>query len=218
MTTSLTRKKTDNPLILNAVNSYLRKRLHSQVTPFKKKHTVDTGMFSAPKLLHFFRQQDENNRLLSEIKKLVHDDINPRDILVVTTSVTCKRSLQDLIQSTLKIPCEAINDENKNRHSGHLGLCTLSFLERHALTSPYQFITGLNLLVASEAQFHNEPEKEKNLIEKNSRQLAMSMMRAQKQLTLLITADEIPTEFVSPEFEIPTINSKSIAEVRYLHG
>ena len=218
MTTSLTRKKSDNPLILNAANAYLRKRLHSQVTPLNNNIESKDSEFSRPKLLHFYRQKDEANRLLSEVKNLVHDNINPSEILIVTTSVSTKRSLVSLIENTLGVTCEALNTSNTHRHTNQIGICTLSFLQNHMLTAPYIFITGLNLLAASETQFHDEPEKEQALIVKNSRQLAMAMTRARKELTLFITSDKVPTEFISHHFHTPTNDSETKAEVRYLHG
>jgi len=217
MTTSLTRKKSDNPLILNAANAYLRKRLHSQVTPLNKKNKLTDSEFSRPKLLHFNRQKDEENRLLSEVKKLIHNNINPSDILIVATSISIKKSLVILIENTLGVPCEYLNNANPHRNTRHIAICTISFIQSHMLTAPYLFITGLNLLSASESQFHNEPEKEQALIIKNTRQLAIAMTRAQKDLTLLITSDDIPAAFNSPHFHIPTNDAKSSAEVRYLH-
>ncbi|MEB8431709.1 hypothetical protein OO007_05675 [Cocleimonas sp. KMM 6892] len=195
-----------NPLILKAVNAYLRKRLHSQVTRLDNDESIELDQYSIPRLMHFFRQQDEQNQLLSEIERLLNNQIKAEEILVVSASITNKKTLENLISNSLNIPCEVINDANMHRHKGHLGLTSFRFIERHALTSSFIFITGLNILAASEAQFHNDPEKEQNLIEKNSRKLAISMMRAQKAVTLLITADKIPAEFVTPEFEIKTVS------------
>jgi len=218
MTMSLTRKESDNPLILDAANAYLRKRLHSQITPISNNEKSKDSKFSPPKLLHFYRQKDEENRLLSEVKNLVHNNINPSDILIVTTSVTLKKSLVTLIETTLVVSCEALTTNNSHRHANTIGICTLGFLQNHMLTAPHVFITGLNLLDASETQFHNEPEKEQQLVIKNTRQLAMAMTRAKKELTLFTTADEIPTAFISQHFHTPTNDSETKAEVRYLHG
>ncbi len=217
MTTSLTRKKTSNPLILIAANAYLRKKLDAQVIPIKDYKVTDSK-FQRPKLLHFIQQQDERNRLLSELKKLIHNDVSANNILLVTTSKTAQQSLKNLIENTLGAPCSCLNNENIQRTPDHIAICTLSFLHEYNLSALYVFISDIHLQAASEKQFHNDAEKEQDLIMKNARQLTIAMSRAKQELTLLITADEIPSAFTSPHFYIPSNESETKADVRYLHA
>jgi hypothetical protein len=217
MTTSLTRTKTSNPLILIAANAYLRKKLNAQVIPIKDYNVTDSE-FSRPKLLHFLQQKDEKNRLLSEVKNLIHDDISPNNILLVTTSNLTKKSLKLLIESTLDVPCSCLDNENIQRSADHIAICTLAFLHEYNLSAPYIFISDIHLQAAGEKQFHDDIEKEQNLIMKNARQLTIAMSRAQQELTLLITSDKVPPEFLSPHFHIPNNESDVKADVRYLHA
>ncbi len=217
MTTSLTRTKTSNPLILIAANAYLRKKLDAQVIPIKDYNAIDSE-FLRPKLLHFLQQKDERNRLLSEVKNLIHGEVSANSILLVTTSHTTQKSLKALIESTLDVPCSCLNNENIQRSADHIAICTLSFLHEYNLSAAYVFISDLHLQTASEKQFHNDAEKEQDLIMKNARQLTIAMSRAKQELTLLITADEIPPAFASPHFYIPSNESATKADVRYLHA
>ena len=217
MTTSLTRKKTSNPLILIAANAYLRKKLDAQVIPTKDYKVTDSE-FSRPKLLHFSQQKDEKNRLLSEVKNLIHNDVSANNILLVTTSNATQKSLKLLIESTLDAPCSCLNNESIQRTADHIAICTLSFLHEYNLSAAYVFICDIHLQAASEKQFHNDFEKEQDLIMKNARQLTIAMSRAQQELTLLITADEVPPAFTSPHFYIPSNESETKADVRYSHA
>ncbi len=217
MTTSLTRTKTSNPLILIAANAYLRKKLNAQVIPMKDYDVINSE-FSRPKLLHFYLQKDEKNRLLSEVKNLIHDDISPNNILLVTTSNMTQKSLKLLIESNLEAPCSCLDGQNIQRTAGHIAICTLAFLHEFNLNAPYVFISDIHLQAASEKQFHNDIENEQDLIMKNARQLTIAMSRAQQELTLLITSDEVPPEFTSPHFHIPNNESDVKADVRYLYA
>lgn len=217
MTTSLTRTKTNNPLILIAANAYLRKKLDAQIIPIKAYNAVDSE-FSRPRLLHFHQQKDEKNRLLSEVKNLIHDTVSANSILLVTTSNTTQKSLKILIESTLNVPCSCLDNQNTQRTTDHIAICTLAFLHKFNLSAPYVFISDIHLQAASERQFHNDYEKEQDLIMKNARQLTIAMSRAKHELTLLITADEVPPAFTAPHFYIPNNESKTKAGVRYLHA
>ena len=52
----------------------------------------------------------------------------------------------------------------------------------------------------------------------NTQNLSMAMSSAKKELTLFMTINSIPEEFISLHIDIPTMHSKHFAEVRTLHA
>ena len=62
-----------------------------------------------PRLLHFHSEADEQNRLLNEVKQLLHSGCDPQEILIITNDSEIAR-LSRLIAETLKVSVDCLND------------------------------------------------------------------------------------------------------------
>ena len=199
-----------NAYIINAANAFYLQRLpddNDKVIQFV--FNIDKG-FKKPQLLHFNNERDEENRLLNEIKVLINNETELEDILLITMDKKASSHLAELIRQTLNISVSLI-DESTERKNG-LSVCDLMLAQ--GLKSEYVFIFGLQQFMNAEKNIEDQDIG----YTENTRQLNMAMTSAQRELTLFLTADEIPKDFISPHIETPTTNEEHKAEVRYLRG
>ncbi|MCF6190393.1 MAG: hypothetical protein L3J51_07935 [Cocleimonas sp.] len=212
--TSLMHNYQINPYILNAASSFFLHRLPEAHDRAILRSLPDVSNNPMPQLLHFHSTRDEKNRLLDKIKKLIHNDIKLKDILLITTHSGSIHYYEKLLAETLEIPVEVANDGNKYRKG--LGICSLS--HAHGQVASHVFIVGLQHIYDAESNISKNYGQYKSLVAENTHKLTMAMTCAKKDLTLFITSEVIPIDFISPHIDIPTINSENYAEVRSLHG
>jgi hypothetical protein len=216
MSKKITPNTNQNPLIITSANSYLRKRISYQVTDIEEERQNTSNEYVLPQLLHFYDSTDEKNRLITAVKRLVHNKTKLDDILIITPSTTVAKALEIFIQETLDVPTKILRKSDKQDH--HIGICTLSLLQTNTLQSPFVFITGLNEIYSNESIFPEGTQEKQDLITKQTHQLVTAMKRAEQELTLFLTAKRIPQEFISKHFHTPTTNDSLKAKVRFLHG
>ena len=212
--TSLIHNYQINPYILNAASSFYLHRLPEAHDRAIHRNLPDVSDNPMPQLLHFHSPRDEKNRLLDKIKKLVHNGTGLQDILLITTRSDSIHCYEKLLSETLDIPVEIANEGNKYRKG--LGICSLS--HAHGQVASHVFIVGLQHIYDAERNISKNHGQHKSLIAENTHKLTMAMTCAKKDLTLFITSEVIPTDFISPHIDIPTMNSENYAEVRSLHG
>jgi len=212
--TSLIHNYRINPYILNAASSFYLHRLPEAHDRAIHRNLPDVSNNPMPQLLHFHSAKDEKNRLLDKIKKLIHNDTELKDILLITTHSGSIHYYEKLLSVTLEIPVEAANGGNKYRKG--LGICSLS--HAHGQVASHVFIVGLQHIYDAESNISKNHGQHKSLIAENTHKLTMAMTCAKKDLTMFITSEVIPTDFISPHIDIPTMNSETYAEVRSLYG
>ncbi len=212
--TSLIHNYQINPYILNAASSFYLHRLPETHDRAIHRNLPDVSHSPMPQLLHFHSVKDEKNRLVDKIKKLIHNNIKPKDILLITTQSESIHYYEKLFTETLEIPVEAANGGNKYRKG--LGICSLS--HAHGQVASHVFIVGLQHIYNAESNIRKNHGQHKSLVAENTHKLTMAMTCAKKDLTLFITSEVIPADFISPHIDIPTMNSENYAEVRSLHG
>lgn len=212
--TSLIHNYRINPYILNAASSFYLHRLPAAHDRAIHRNLPNLSNSPMPQLLHFHSSKDEKNRLLDKIKKLIHSGTRPKDILLITTQSESIHYYEKLLSETLEISVEITNDENQYRKG--LGICSL--LHAHGHVASHVFIVGLQHIYDDESNIRKNHEQYKSLVAENTHKLTMAMTCAKKDLTLFITSKLIPTDFINPHIDIPTMNSDIYAEVRSLHG
>ena len=207
-----------NPYVLNAANAVYMHRLPDDTDKVIQFNFISDKNLKKPQLLHFNASRDEENRLLTEIKTLIQKDIMLQDIqLIACNRRTCSH-LQELIQQTLGISTTFGNDSNQEQS---LKICTLE--QSQGTSAPYVFIFGLEELFESDNNFAEQIDNidtsnyQQTLYIENTRKLNLAMTTATKELTLFLSADEIPKELITPHIHTPTKeNNNPRAEVHRL--
>ena len=208
-----------NPAIINAAHAFYLNRLPNQeVLAFLPEKTEAQTL---PQLFHFPSKQDEDNRLLNEVNRKIHKGINPKELVIITVTSTEAERLKGLMSETLKTPVELLDEgyykSHREKNKG-LKICTLK--QAYGISAPYVYLCGLADLLDTETKISsNENQCHTTLIE-NTQLLSMAMTRATKELSLFITAAEIPPVFKSPYISTPTAENpnKKTSKVSYLHN
>ena len=212
--TSLMHNYQINPYILNAASSFYLHRLPEAHHRAIHRSLPEVSHSPMPQLLHFHSARDEKNRLLDKIKKLIYSGTELEDILLITSHGESIHYYKKLLAETLDISVAIADDDRKQKNG--LRICNLS--HAHGQVASHVFIVGLQHIYDIEAKINKNHDQHKALIKENTHKLTMAMTCAKKELTLFITTDVIPTDFISPHIYIPTMNSETYAEVRSLHG
>lgn len=203
-----------NPYILNAASSFYLHRLPDDMDKTIHRNLPKTSDNPMPQLLHFHSSKDEENRLLDKIKKLIHKGTALEDILLISVLDESIKSYKERLNQTLDIPVKIL--KGANNQSKGLGITSL--LYAHGQKASYVFIIGLHHIYEAENSTEITSDERKALLIENTHKLTMAMTCAKKELTLFITAKDIPRDFISPHIDIPSVNSESYAEVLSLHG
>ena len=206
-----------NPLILKVADEYRLNRIPDEADHMLAiRSCVDFPQEDciAPTLLHFNHQDDERNRLLSEVHKLLQQGAAPQDIRILDAATFSVRSLLQTIKNTLNQSACILTDPYWNEEA--LRLCELETAT--GLESPIVFITGLQTLFEREKRAGIGDRERQALMIENTRKLYMGMTRASNQLILLLTSDTIPKSLCIKEMDIPTTSSTELATVCYLHA
>jgi superfamily I DNA/RNA helicase len=209
-----------NPLILKVADEFRFNRIPDETDHMladKSCNDIPTSDCIAPTLLHFHNKKDEQNRLLSEIHKLLQKGTAPQDILILDAANFNVRSLLQIIKNTLGKPACILTDPYWNEDA--LRICELEAAT--GIESPIVFITGLQALFDKENSKEIGDCKLHALLVENTRKLYMGMTRASEKLVLLLTSDTIPKSLkIINDIKIPTIASskKESASVCYLHA
>ncbi len=214
-TTRLQYNYRSNPLILKIAEEYRLNRLPDEIdyiSTIQSCMDLPKSVCIAPKLLHFQHQNDERNRLLSEVHKLLKKGTPAQDILILDAANFSVRPLLQTIKNSLNQSACILTDPYWDEKA--LRLCELEAAT--GLESPIVFITGLQTLFDNEKRAGIEDRERHALIVENTRKLYMGMTRASCQLILLLTSDRVPKSLQIKEMDIPS-SSKTLATVRYLH-
>lgn len=205
-----------NLSIINASRAFYHTRIPSE----NNQDTLPTDDTSTdeslPKLLHFHSNKDAENRLLNEVKKLIHDGCLPQDILIISDNSSTDH-IMTRIAETLDTSTTLLNDQffsSINQNQG-IGIC--DFMYAQGVNAAYVFIFGLQHLFKNENHLTPGSRQCQTKLVENTRLISMIMTRAKKELTLFITAEKIPNAFINPYIEIPTDKTdKNISVVSYL--
>jgi hypothetical protein len=198
-----------NPYILNAASSFYLHRLPSHLDRTIHRNLPDITENPMPTLLHFHSAKDEENRLLNKIRQTVNDGVTLEDILLISINSHAISKYRDMINTTLDIPTQKLMGAEVERKG--LGVCSL--LHAHGQSAPHVFIVGLHHIYQTEKNFGIGTHEHRTLLVENTKKLTMAMTCAKKELTLFITSETIPRDFISPHFDVPSINSDSYADV-----
>ena len=199
-----------NPVIVNAMKAFLLERMPDsnnacQAIMFDEKKTKEEmSQCPYPQLLHFHSLKDEQNRLLNEVKKCIHDGVDLQEILIICAENTVNQ-LKKLLREALDVSVNGLDDVYFKSQTKRVGLGICSFSQVQGLTASHVYIFGLEYFF----------EKEKNLKEiggaeylpvknENSYLIARAMGVARMNLTLFLAFEEIPQAFVSNFIKNPT--------------
>lgn len=205
-----------NPTIINAANAFSLNRLPDETDKDIIRDIPQAEENPIPELLHFHSLRDEENRLLNELKKHIQNNTILQDILVITPNDETSRELANLIESTLKITVERLDEHHSHNFHQRNGIGICHFMQAQGLVVPFVFIFGLEQLFESEKNLNTGTNEYQALLIENTRKLSMAMTRANKELTLFMLSENIPEDFISPHINIPTVNTTTNAEVHYL--
>ena len=209
-----------NLQIINASRAFFLNRQPDAYDQNIVENIKESQKTPSPRLLHFHSEADEQNRLLNEIKKLLHAGCDPQEILIISNDSEIVQ-LKKLIGGTLNVPVDWLNDFHFNSHKQRSGLGICNFMEAQGLNAAYVFIFGLKQLFEREgkAEKTGATQYQAKQVE-NTRLIAMAMTRARKELTLFITTNKIPQAFITPYIKIPTSinenNEEIVSVVSYL--
>ena len=208
-----------NPLILKIADEFRFNRIPDETDHMLADKSCD-GVPSEncipPTLLNFHSKKDEQNRLLSEIHKLLQQGTPAQDILILDATSFNVRPLLQTIKNTLRTPTCILTDHYWSENA--LRVCELDAAT--GIESPIVFITGLQALFNKENRPEIGDRERHTLTIENTRKLYMGMTRASQKLVLLLTSDTIPKSLQIKELVIPTTTppKKESASVRYLHA
>lgn len=192
-----------NLSIINASRAFYLNRLpneNNQEILSSKKSTAEASL---PQLLHFHAEKDEENRLLNEVKKLIHEGHDLREILIITSHKKTTY-IADFIGKTLGVSVDILNESFYYSHKKRRGLGICDFMQAQGQSATYVYIFGLQQLFEREKMIEPGTNQCQVKLVENTRLISMAMTRAKKELTLFITADEVPKAFITPYISIPT--------------
>ena len=206
-----------NSLILKVADEFRFNRIPDEMAltlPVKPCGKFPSTRCKAPTLLHFHTRRDEQNRLFSEISKLLQEGVPAKNILVLDAGSFSVRPLLQAMKKTLGQATCMLTDPYWDEEA--IRVCELNAAT--GVESPIVFITGLQALFDLENKAMRGDREHYALIVENTRKLYMGMTRASDKLVLLMTSDIIPESLKIKEMEIPTTSSGELASVQYLHA
>jgi hypothetical protein len=203
-----------NPYILNAASSFYLHRLPHDTDKKIHRNLPDISENSMPTLLHFHSHSDEDNRLLNKVRTLINDGATPEDILLISVRNDLIPHYEGIFKQTLNIPTNLLNGNIQQQNE--LGLCSL--LHAHGRKASYVFILGLHHIYEEEKRCGYGTDEYIALHRDNTKKLSVAMTCAKKELTLFLTSELIPRDFISPHIDIPCMSSNTYAEVHALHA
>ena len=201
-----------NPQIINASNAFFLNRFPDACDQIAMQDIKDSEEALLPRLLHFHSEADEQNRLLNEVKQLLHSGCDPQKILIISNDGEIAR-LSRLIAETLKVSVDCLNDFYFKSHRQRTGLGICNYLEAQGLNASFVFVFGLKQLFEREKKAEKVVAIHQSRYIENTRLITMAMTRARKELTLFITTKEIPQAFITPYIRIPTNINKNNEEL-----
>lgn len=203
-----------NPYILNAASSFYLRRLPDNLNKVIHRNLPDVSNNPIPQLLHFHSSKDEQNRLLNNVKKLVHNGTPLKDILLIAIDKKSIRAYKEMISQTLDVPVEVIKGSDKRSK----GIAICSLLHAHGQKTAHVFIIDLQHIYETEMKHSEDSDEYQALLIENTNRLTMAMTCAQKELTLFITCERIPSDFINPHIEIPSAKTGDSAEIHSLYA
>ena len=208
-----------NLAVINASRAFYLNRLPNEDNQEILQNLKESPDSLLPQLLHFHSEKDEENRLLNEVKKQVYAGCNPKEILIVTNHKKTAH-IARLLSETLGVSVDILNGSFYNSHRKRSGLGVCDFMQAQGQSASLVFIFGLKQLFERENEVEFGTNQYQTKLVENTRLISMAMTRAKKELTLFITAEEIPKAFITPYIKIPTDanmpTSGKISIVRYL--
>ncbi len=203
-----------NPYVLNAASSFYLHRLPNDADKKIHRNLPDVAENPMPTLLHFQSRNDEDNRLLNKIRILISKGVSPDEILLISVRNDLIPHYENRLKQTLNIPTTRLKDNNQQQNE--IGFCSL--LHAHGQKASHVFILDLHHIYEEEKQYELETDEYIALHKDNTNKLTAAMTCAKKELTLFITSELIPQDFISPHIDIPCMSSETYAEVHSLHG
>ena len=212
----LQRSYRSNPLILKVADEFRFNRIPDEMAltlPAQPCGKHPSSRCKAPTLLHFHTKKDEQNRLFSEINKLLQKGVPAKNILILDAESFSVRPLLQSMKKTLGQAACLLTDPYWDEEA--IRVCELSAAT--GIESPIVFITGLQALFTKENNANLGDRERHSLIIENTQKLYMGMTRASEKLVLLMTSDTIPESLKITGMEIPTSFTEKLASVCHLH-
>ena len=205
-----------SPAISRVVDTFKLHRLMEQGNHplYSINHIDPIDPDDHPQLLHFPTQEDQKNRLFSEINQLLKHDYDPSDILILNADKQSTRFMAQEIREALKIKATTLTG-SMSVDTENLRLCDLEAAT--GLESKVVFITGLEKLFDLESDESISERERHSLRISNTHMLHMAMTRASERLYLMLTTDNIPEELSIEGLEIPTLSAAHRAPVMYIN-
>ena len=205
-----------SPAISRVVDTFWLHRLMEQTQHplYSIKHIDPIKPEDHPQLLHFPTQEDQKNRLFSEINQLLKNGYQPSDILILNADKQSTRFMAQEIRDALKIKAITLTG-SMSSDTENLRLCDLEAAT--GLESKIVFITGLEKILDQETDRSISDRERHSLRISNTHMLHMAMTRASEHLYLLLTTDNIPEEFIIEGLDIPTLSTADRAPVMYIN-
>ena len=205
-----------SPAISRVVDTFKLHRLMEQVNHplYSINHIDPIAPEDHPQLLHFPTQEDQKNRLFSEINQLVKEGYHPNDILILNADKQTTRFMSQEIREALKIKATTLTG-SMSIDKQSLRLCDLEAAT--GLESKVVFITGLEKIFDQESDKSISDRERHSLRISNTLMLHMAMTRASEHLYLLLTTDDIPEELDIEGLDIPTLSTTERAPVMYIN-
>ena len=200
-----------NPYILNAASSFYLHRLPNDANRTIHRNLPDNPM---PTLLHFHSHRDEDNRLLNKARTLINNGATPEDILLISTRSNLIPHYEKIFKQTLNISTTVLKGNNQQQNG--IGLCSLH--HAHGQKASYVFIVGIHHIYDDEKQSGLGTDEYVALHRDNTNKITAAMACANKELTLFLTSELIPRDFINPHIDIPSMSSETYAEVHALHA
>ncbi len=204
-----------SPYILNAASSFYLHRLPYDTGKVIHRNLPEASQNQIPTLLHFHSHKDEDNRLLNKVRTLVSNGVKPDDILLISIQNESIAHYKNILKHALDITTTELNGLD-NQQKNTLGVCSL--LHAHGQQAPHVFIVGIHHIYETEKKCGVGTDEYKKLLRDNTKKLSVAMTCAKEELTLFLTSELIPRDFISPHIEIPSMSSDIYAEVHALHG
>ena len=215
-TIRLTHNYRCSPAISRVVDTFRLHRLMEQnnYSLYSINHIDPIDPEDHPQLLHFPTQEDQKNRLFSEINQLLKQGYKPSDILVLNADKQSTRFMAQEIRQALKIKATTLTG-SMSVDTDNLRLCDLE--SATGLESKVVFLTGLEKIFDLESDKTISERERHSIRTTNTYMLHMAMTRASEHLYLLLTTDHIPEELNIEGLETPTLSAAHRAPVMYIN-
>ncbi|MGB1310291.1 MAG: UvrD-helicase domain-containing protein, partial [Leucothrix sp.] len=167
-----------------------------------------------PQLLHFPTEEDQKNRLFSEIHQFIQSGYEANDILVLHADKQSTRFLAQEIRQTLNINTTTLTG-NRLSEDNAIKLCDIE--SATGLQSDIVFITGLEHIFNAEENPALSGRERHSLKTDNTHLLHMAMTRASERLYLLLSTKTVPDDLLFEGLDTPTLSKNPPAPVMYLN-